>query len=54
MAEQKDKGSSSERAPKSLLAVEPPTGGHWNPPKKILHIQGQRRSHNEIVGGSQS
>ena len=34
MAEQKDKGSSSERAPKSLLAVEPPTGGHWNPPKK--------------------
>ena len=35
MAEQKDKRSSSERAPKSLLAVEPPsTGGHWNTPKK--------------------
>jgi len=39
------------------LAVEQPLAGrHWNPPKKekkILHIQGQRRSHNRMVGGTQ-
>ena len=36
MAVQKDECSSSpERASKLQLAVEPPpTGGHWNPPKR--------------------
>ena len=44
----------SARVPKLQLAVEqPPTGRQWNPPKKISRIQGQRRSHNEMVGGAQ-
>ena len=37
------------------LAVEQPsTGGCWNPPKKLTHIQRQGRSCNETVGGAQS
>ena len=46
---------SSARAPKSQLAVEQPlTGGCWNlPKKKIFHIQRQRRSPNEMLGGAQ-
>ena len=41
--------------PESQLAAgQSLTGRHWNSPKKILHIQKQRRSHNEMVGGVQS
>ena len=38
-----------------LVLKQPLTGGHWNPPKKkkILHIQRQKRSYNEMVGGAQ-
>ena len=55
MAEQKDMSSSSPaRAPKSQLTVEQSlkedTGTHQ---QKIPHIQGQRKSHNETVGGEQ-
>ena len=40
------------RAPESQLTAEQSsTRGHWNSPKKIPHIQGQGRSHNEMVGG---
>ena len=56
MAEYKDMCLSPPvRTPKLQLVVEQPsTGGHWNPQKKkILHIQRQRRSHNETVGGEQ-
>ena len=43
------------RAPESQLTAEQSsTGKHWNSPKKIPHIQRQRRSHNEMVGGAQS
>ena len=43
------------RAPESQLTAEQSlTGGHWNSLKKIPHIQRQRRSHNETVGGAQS
>ena len=44
------------RAPKSQLAVEQPLKGVlWNPPnKKVSHIQRQRRSDSEMVGGEQS
>ena len=46
--------SSPARAPKSQLTVEQPlkedTGIHQ---QRIPHIQGQRRSHNEAVGGEQ-
>ena len=43
------------RTPKSQLTAEQSaTGRHWNSPKKIPHIQTQRRSHNEMVGGAQS
>ena len=43
------------RAPESQLTAEQAsTGRHWNSPKKIPHIQRQRRSRNETVGGAQS
>ena len=43
------------RTPESQLAAgQSSTGGHWNSPKKIPHIQRERRSHNETVGGAQS
>ena len=43
------------RAPDSQLTAEQSsTGRHWNSPKKIPHIQRQRRSCNEMVGGAQS
>ena len=56
MVEEKDKVSLPlPRAPESQLTAEQPsTGRHWNSPKKIPHIQKQRRSHNEMVGGAQS
>ena len=37
---------------KITTAEQPLTGRHWNPPKKITHIQRQR-SPNETVGGAQ-
>ena len=56
MAEYKDVLSLPlARTPESQLAAgQSSTGRHWNSPKKILHIQRQRRSHNETVGGAQS
>ena len=43
------------RTPDSQLTAEQSlTGRHWNSPEKIPHIQRQRRSHNEMVGGAQS
>ena len=43
------------RTPESQLAAGPSsTGRHWNSPKKITHIQRQRRSQNEMVEGAQS
>ena len=43
------------RTPESQLAAgQSSTERHWNSPKKIPHIQRQRRSHNEMVGGAQS
>ena len=56
MAEYKDVHSLPlVRAPKSqLIAERSSTGRHWNSPKKIPHIQRQRRSHNEIAEGVQS
>ena len=43
------------RTPESQLAAgQSSTRRHWNSPKKIPHIQRQRRSHNEMVGGAQS
>ena len=37
--------------PESQLAAgQSLTGRHWNAPKKIPHIQRQRRSHSEMVG----
>ena len=54
MAEQKDMCSSFARAPKLQSDVEQSlTRRLWNPPKRILHIHGERRSHNEMVGGEQ-
>ena len=55
-AEQKDELSLSlVRTPESQLAAGlSSTGRHWNSPKQIPHIQRQRTSHNEIVGGAQS
>ena len=42
-------------APESQLTAEQSsTGRHWNSPKKIPHIQRQRRSPSEMVGGAQS
>ena len=50
IGESKDMCSSPTRTPKSQLAAEQSsTGGCWNPPKKIPHIQGQRRSRNKMV-----
>ena len=41
------------RAPESQLTAEQSsTGRHWNSPKKIPHIQRQRRSHSETVRGA--
>ena len=37
-----------------LTAEQSSTGRHLNSPKKIPHIQRQRRSHSETVGGAQS
>ena len=46
--------SSSTKTPKLQPAAEQPsTGECWNPPKKIPHVQGQRRSH-KTVGRAQS
>ena len=43
------------RTPESQLAAgQSLTGRHRNSPKKIPHMQRQRRSHNEMVGGAQS
>ena len=40
------------RTPESQLTAEKSwTGRHWNSPKKVPHMQRQRRSHNEMVGG---
>ena len=42
--------SSPVRTPKLKLAAEQSSRGEcWNPPKKIPHDQGQRRSHNKMV-----
>ena len=56
MAEYKDVLSLPlARAPESqLTAEESSKRRHWNSPKEIPHIQRQRRSHNETVGGAQS
>ena len=49
------KENDRRRAPESQLTAEQSsTGRHWNSPKKIPHIQRQRRSRNETVGGAQS
>ena len=41
------------RASKSQLTFgQSSTGRHWNSPKKIPHIQRQKRSHSEMVGGA--
>ena len=46
---------SPARAPRSQLAAgQSSTGGHWNSPKKIPNVQGQRRSQTEMAGGAQS
>ena len=43
------------RAVESPLTVEQSsTGRHWNSPKKIPHMQRQRRSCSETVGRAQS
>ena len=43
------------RTPESqLVAGQSSTGRHWNSPKKIPHIQRQRRSQNEMVRGAKS
>ena len=45
--------SSPARTPKLQLAAEQPLAGKcWIPPKKIPHVQGQRRSPNKMVGGA--
>ena len=56
MAEQKDVLSLPlARTPELQLdAGQSSTGRHWNSPKMIPHIQRQRRSYNETVGGAQS
>ena len=47
--------SSPVRTPKLQLTAEQPwTGECWIPPKKIPHIQGQRRSPNKMAGGAKS
>ena len=43
------------RAPESQLTAEQSlTGRCWNSPKKMPHIQRQRKSRNEMVGGAES
>ena len=43
------------RAPESQLAAgQSSTGRHWTSPRRIPHVQGQRKSHSETVGGAQS
>ena len=56
MAERKDMCSSSPaRTSKSQLAAEQPLAGDcWIPPKKIPHVQEQRRSPNKLVQFSHS
>ena len=42
-------------SPESQLTAEQSlTGRHWNSPEKIPHVQRQRRSCNETVGGAHS
>ena len=54
MAEYKDMHSLLlARAQESQLTVEE-SSRHWKSPKKIPHIQRQRRNHNEMVGRVQS
>ena len=44
--------SSPVRTPKlQLVGEQSSTGECWFLPKKILHVQGQRRSPNKTVGG---
>ena len=45
---------SCETPESQLTAEQSSRGGHWNSPKKIPHIQRQRKSHSETVGGVQS
>ena len=56
MAEQKDVLSLplAKTLESQLTAEKSSTVRHWNSPKKIPHIQRQRKSHNEMVGGVQS
>ena len=56
MAEKKDVLSLPlARIPESQLTAEQSsTGRHWNSPKKIPHIQRQRTSNSETVGGVKS
>ena len=56
MAEQKDVLSLPlARAPESQLAAgQSLTGRPWTSPRRIPHVQEQRRSHSETVGGAQS
>ena len=47
--------SSPVRTPKlQLVGEQSSTGECWFLPKKILHVQGQRRSPNKTVGGAKS
>ena len=47
--------SSAVRTPKlQLTAEQPSTGGCWTPPKKIPHVQEQRRRPSKMVGGVKS
>ena len=47
--------SSPARTPKLQLAAEQPsTGECWISPKKIPHVQWQRRRTNKMVGGAKS
>ena len=49
------RSSSPLRAPKLLLASEQPsTGECWIPPKRIPHVQEQRGSLSNMVGGGKS
>ena len=46
-----DGGVEGRTTPKlQLIAEQPLTGECWIPPKKIPHIQGQRKSPNKAVG----
>ena len=54
MVEEKDVRSSSPvRTPRLQLTAEQLlTGESWIPPKKMPHVQGQRRSPRKMVGGA--